>query len=417
VPVGRHGHWLVRAWLLDCIIATEGQQMKRTRRAENPPSDRDRPDPEPKRDDDAPDTPPTEPARPPVEEPPRAPGDRGPYVVRTSRRSTERLLSNSSVPRDSADSASSAPPRAPIERRPFGRHRDMVSILGVGGYHLSMAKSAADAVRIVHRAIDAGVNFLDNAWEYHEGESERRMGRAIEDRRDSVFLMTKVCTHGRDAKVAMRQLEDSLRRLRTDFLDLWQIHECVYYNDPERHFAKGGVVEALERAKAQGKVRYVGFTGHKDPEIHLRMLSFGFPFDACQLPLNGFDASFRSFQARVLPELARRQIAAIGMKSLGGDGRVVKKKESDVGAALRYAMSLPVCTIVSGVDSLKVLSQNLRIARSFSPMNATERRAYERRLVGQAIDGRFELYKTTAEHEGKVGRRQHGFPSQEELAL
>ena len=153
-----------------------------------------------------------------------------------------------------------------------------------------------EAVRIVHEAVDAGINFLDNAWEYHEGESERRMGRAIADRRTSVFLMTKVCTHGRDAKVAMRQLEESLRRLRTDYLDLWQIHECVYYNDPERHFAKGGVVEALEQAKAQGKVRYVGFTGHKDPEIHLRMLSFGFPFDACQLPLNGFDAQFRSFQ-------------------------------------------------------------------------------------------------------------------------
>src|SRR6185295_815962 len=158
--------------------------------------------------------------------------------------------------------------------------------------------------------------------------------------------MTKVCTHGRDAKVAMRQLEESLRRLRTDHLDLWQIHECAYYNDPDRHFARGGVVEALETAKAQGKVRYVGFTGHKDPEIHLRMLSFGFPFDACQLPLNGFDAGFRSFQARVLPELARQRIAAIGMKSLGGDGRVIDKRAAGITNALRYAMSLGVCTTV-----------------------------------------------------------------------
>ena len=132
-------------------------------------------------------------------------------------------------------------------------------------------------MKIVHAAIDAGINFLDNAWEYHEGESERRMGRAIRDRRDRVFLMTKVCTHGRDAKVAMRQLDESLRRLRTDYLDLWQIHECVYHNDPERHFARGGVVEALEQAKAQGKVRYIGFTGHKDPQIHLRMLRLGLP--------------------------------------------------------------------------------------------------------------------------------------------
>jgi len=304
-----------------------------------------------------------------------------------------------------------------IERRPFGRHPDLRSIIGLGGYHLGAVKTVAEAVRIVQEAIDAGVNFLDNAWEYHDGESERRMGRAIAGRRDSVFLMTKVCTHGRDAKVAMQQLEQSLRRLRTDHLDLWQIHECVYYNDPQRHFSRGGVAEALERAKAQGKVRYVGFTGHKDPDIHLRMLSFDFPFDSCQLPLNGFDANFRSFQARVLPELARRQIAAIGMKSLGGDGRVVSRKVAHVEDAMRYAMSLPVCTTVSGMDSLKVLRQNLRIARGFTPMSTMERRAYERSLAEHVLDGRYELYKTTAEHEGEVGRKQHGFPGQDEVAL
>jgi uncharacterized protein len=303
-----------------------------------------------------------------------------------------------------------------VPHRPFGRHPDSVSILGIGGYHLGKTKTIAEAVRIVHGAIAAGVNFLDNAWEYHEGESEKRMGRAIADRRGSVFLMTKVCTHGRDAKVAMRQLEESLRRLRTDYLDLWQIHECAYYNDPERHFVKGGVVEALEKAKAQGKVRYVGFTGHKDPEIHLRMLSFEFPFDACQLPLNGFDSHFHSFQQRVLPELARQQIAALGMKSLGGDGRAIKKKAAEVDAALRYAMSLSVCTTISGIDSMRVLRQNLRIAREFSPMSERERRAYERSLAEDGADGRYELYKTSAEHEGEVGRKQHGFPSQEEMA-
>ena len=304
-----------------------------------------------------------------------------------------------------------------IERRLFGRYPDRVSIIGVGGYHLGLVKTAKEAVRIVQGAIDAGVNFLDNAWEYHDGESERRMGRAIQDRRDSVFLMTKVCTHGRDAKVAMRQLEESLRRLRTDHVDLWQVHECVYYNDPDRHFAKGGVIEALDRAKAQGKTRYVGFTGHKDPEIHLRMLSYGYPFDACQLPLNGFDAGFRSFQARVLPELEKQQIAAIGMKSLGGTGRAIKKRATAVGDALRYVMSLRICTLVSGIDSLRVLRQNLKIARGFSPMTNDEREAYERSLADEARDGRFELYKTTAEHEGEVGRKQHGFPGQEEVAL
>jgi aryl-alcohol dehydrogenase-like predicted oxidoreductase len=215
--------------------------------------------------------------------------------------------------------------------------------------------------------------------------------------------------------VALRQLEQSLRRLHTDYLDLWQVHECVYYNDPERHFASEGVIEALDRAKQQGKVRYVGFTGHKDPEILLRMLSFDYPFDSCQFPLNGFDAIFRSFQHRLLPELSRRGIAAIGMKSLGGDGRVIRKKKARVEDALRYAMSQPVCTTVSGIDSMRVLRQNLRIARAFRPMTASQQAAYERSLADDALDGRFELYKTTAEHDGDEGREQHGFPSQDEL--
>jgi predicted aldo/keto reductase-like oxidoreductase len=303
-----------------------------------------------------------------------------------------------------------------IPHRRFGRYHDLVSIIGLGGYHLGMVETVKEAVRIVHEAIDAGLNFLDNAWEYHDGESERRMGRAIKDRRERVFLMTKVCTHGRDAKVAKRQLEESLRRLRTDYLDLWQIHECAYENDPDRHFAKGGVVEALEQAKKEAKVRYVGFTGHKHPDIHLRMLSRGFPFDSCQLPLNGFDAHFRSFKESVLPELARQNVAAIGMKSLGGDGRVVEQKAARVEDALRYAMSLPVCTTVSGVDSMKVLRQNLKIARGFSAMSSQEQRRYEASLRETALDGRFELYKTTAEHEGDVGREQHGFPLQDEVA-
>jgi predicted aldo/keto reductase-like oxidoreductase len=211
----------------------------------------------------------------------------------------------------------------------------------------------------------------------------------------------------------MRQLEQSLKRLRTDYLDLWQVHECVYDNDPDRHFEPGGVIEALDRAKQQGKVRYVGFTGHKDPDILLKMLSFDYPFDSCQLPLNAYDAHFRSFQKRVLPELLRRQIAPIGMKSLG-DGRAIRKKRTGVESALRYAMSLPVCTTVSGIDSMKVLRQNLRIASAFSGMTGQERATYERTVAHDALDGRYELYKTTAEHDGEEGREQHGFPSQEE---
>lgn len=302
-----------------------------------------------------------------------------------------------------------------IPCRPFGRHSEPVSALGLGGYHLGKVGTERDAIRIVHTAIDGGITFLDNAWEYHDGKSEIRMGKAIKDRRGEVFLMTKVCTHGRDAKVAMRQLEQSLRRLNTDYLDLWQVHECAYYNDTERHFAKGGVIEALERALKQGKVRHVGFTGHKDPDIHLAMLSHGFPFDSCQMPLNGFDANFRSFEQRVLPELARQGISAIGMKSLGGSGDAVRKKAVRVEDALRYAMSLPVATTVSGIDSMRVLRQNLEIAQGFKPLTRTEMRDHRRRLAPAAGDGRFELYKTTAQHEGKVGREEHRFPSEQEL--
>jgi len=306
---------------------------------------------------------------------------------------------------------------AEIPRRKFGRHSEHVSALALGGYHVGKIGTEREAIKIVHAAIDAGITFLDNAWEYHDGKSEVRMGKAIRDRRDRVFLMTKVCTHGRDAKTALRQLEQSLRRLQTDYLDLWQIHECIYYNDPERHFSKGGAVEALERAKKDGKVRYIGFTGHKDPQIHLAMLSYKYPFDSCQLPLNAFDASFsnRSFEQRVLPELIGQGIAPLGMKSLGA-GQAVKKKAITPADALGYAMSLPVATTISGIDSMRVLNQNLRVARGFKPMSDDQMAALRSRIAGDAHDGRYELYKTTAQHDGPEGRKQHGFPSPEELS-
>jgi aryl-alcohol dehydrogenase-like predicted oxidoreductase len=256
---------------------------------------------------------------------------------------------------------------------------------------------------------------MDNAWDYNDGLSETRMGKAIADRRADVFLMTKVCTHGRDAKVAMRQLEDSLKRLRTDHLDLWQIHEVVFDDEPARHFAKGGVVEALDKARTQGKVRYVGFTGHKSPELHLAMLAHNYPWDSCQLPLNCFDAQFRSFEQRVLPELTRRGIAAIGMKSLGGDGRGVKAKVVSATDALAYALTLPVATVVSGIDTMKVLKQNLSVARGFRPMSAQARQALCRSVANVAADGRFELYKISAAFEGVETRRVHGLPAQDEL--
>jgi uncharacterized protein len=304
---------------------------------------------------------------------------------------------------------------AEIPLRQFGRSGERVSALGLGGYHLGQVGTQRDIDQIVHAAIDAGVTFMDNAWEYHDGRSEEVMGKALRDGwRDRTFLMTKVCTHGRDAKVAMRQLEQSLRRLRTDHLDLWQIHEVVYENDPERHFAPGGVVEALDRAKRDGKVRFVGFTGHKDPSIHLRMLEQGYPFDACQLPLNCFDASFRSFERLVVPELSRQQVAVIGMKSFGGEANMLKKRSVTPAEALSYAMSLPVATTVSGIDSMKVLRQNLRIARGFRKMSEADMRELRTHCAVQAADGRFELYKTTGKHEGPVGRKQHGYPESDD---
>jgi aryl-alcohol dehydrogenase-like predicted oxidoreductase len=299
----------------------------------------------------------------------------------------------------------------PVPTRPFGRSGEQVSILALGGWHVGLPKTDADAARLVHAAIDGGVTFMDNAWDYNDGLSESRMGKALAGRRDQVFLMTKVCTHGRDKKTAMRQLEDSLRRLRTDYLDLWQIHEVVFDDEPRRHFARGGVVEALDLARQQGKVRYVGFTGHKDPRLHLEMLAHDYPWDACQLPLNCFDGSFRSFEQLVLPELLRRGIAPIGMKSFGGDARMITDKVVTPQEALRYTLSLPIATLVSGMGTPRVLKQNLAVAQGFRPMTDRQREALRRRVADDAADGRYELYKISAAFEGVEARRVHGLPA------
>lgn len=302
-----------------------------------------------------------------------------------------------------------------IPKRPLGRTGLQTSILGVGGYHIGSAKDLAEAKQIIDEAVDAGINFFDNCWDYHDGKSEEWMGSALKGKRDNVVLMTKVCTHGRNKSVAMRMLEESLRRLQTDHLDVWQIHEVVYYDDPDRIFAPNGAIEALEEAKKQGKVRFVGFTGHKDPEIHLKMLSRNFPFDTVQMPLNCFDATFHSFETRVLPELNRRGIAPLGMKSLGGSGEMISKGAITPAEGLRYAMSLPVAVTISGMDSPAVLHQNLEIARGFHPMSAADMQALRDRCKADAADGRYELFKTTKKYDGDVGREQHGFPSSKEL--
>lgn len=322
------------------------------------------------------------------------------------------LLPATAVSQESQPSAS----LETVPRRAFGRTGVEVSILGVGGYAMAEAKTEAEGVRIVHEAMDAGVNFMDNAWEYHDGRSEEWMGKALKGRRDQAFVMTKVCTHGRDAKVAMQQLEQSLRRLQTDHLDLWQVHEVIYDNDPDLHFAKGGVMEAIAQAKQQGKVRFVGFTGHKDPAIHLKMLAHNFPFDSCQMPLGPLDATFRSFEQNVLPELKRRAIAPIAMKSLNGTAAAVKQGVITAKEALTYVLSLPVATLVSGMDSLEVLRINLEIARTFTPMKPAAMQALRDRCASHAADGHLELYKTSKKFDGPPGREHHGFLPLKEMA-
>jgi aryl-alcohol dehydrogenase-like predicted oxidoreductase len=303
-----------------------------------------------------------------------------------------------------------------IPIRPFGRHGFPVSLLALGGWHLGVPKTDAAAVKLAHAAIGAGITFLDNAWDYNDGLSEERMGKAIHDRRDQVFLMTKACTHGRDAKVAMRQLEQSLKRLRTDYLDLWQIHEVVWEDDPDKIFAPGGSAEAMLKAKEQGKVRYIGFTGHKSPAIHKRMLSQGFPWDAVQMPLNVHDAHWQSFEKEIVPICEEQGIAVVAMKSFA-DGQIFKAGSGITPQeALRYTMSLPVATVVSGMDRLEILNQNLEIARNSTPLSDEERERILAKTAPVAAGGDFETFKVTDSHEGEEGRHAHDYPQKYESA-
>jgi aryl-alcohol dehydrogenase-like predicted oxidoreductase len=304
-----------------------------------------------------------------------------------------------------------------MNRRPLGKTGLNVSILGVGGFHLGLPTDPSLATRIVHEAIDSGLNFFDNAWEYNQGESEKRLGAALKGKRDQVVLMTKLCSHGRDKRFSLQMLDESLRRLQTDHLDIWQIHEVVYEDDPDLHYRAGGAVEALDAAKQAGKVRFAGFTGHKDPSLHLKMLTLGYAFDTVQMPLNCFDATFRSFEQQVLPEVNKRGMAALGMKSMSGRGQPVFAGEISAQEALRYAMSLPVATTISGMQSLEVLRQNLAVARAFQPMSEEEKQALRSRVAETAADGRYELYKTTKSYDADVGRAQHGYPPADELPL
>ena len=301
---------------------------------------------------------------------------------------------------------------ATIPMRPFGSTGEEVSLLGVGGAHIGFPADEQVGIRIVHEAIDAGVTFLDNAWEYNDGESERRMGKALAQGgyRDKVFLMTKDCAHDRKAHHSMLKLEQSLKRLKTEVLDLWMLHEVVWEDDPEWIFAPGGSAESLLKAKEQGKVRYIGFTGHKHPDIFKRMLSHGYPFDACLMPLNVLDAHYASFEREIIPICQEQGIAVLGMKSFA-DGYLF---QSGAGItpqeAMRYTMSLPVATVVSGMDSLEVLHQNLEIARTFTPLTDVEREELLSRSAEAAADGAYERFKTTRQYDANEGRVAHNHP-------
>lgn len=293
--------------------------------------------------------------------------------------------------------------------RELGKTGLKVSNLGFGGGHfIGKDLDVQESIRLLHQAIDEGMTFMDTAWEYGQGESERRMGLGLEGRRDQVILMTKVC--GRDAKTAEEQLHDSLRRLKTDVIDVWQFHEINYDNDAELIFQTGGAVEAALAAREAGKIRFIGFTGHKSPHILQSMLDQDFDWDTCQLPTNIADAHYRSFQKEILPELNRRNIGVIGMKSLGGGGQLIRGLGLSAVQCRRYALTLRISTLSCGIDSIEGLQQDIEIGRNFQPMTESEMRELEVLAYEKSGDGRYEWFKSTQYYDSQYHRDQHGFP-------
>ncbi len=283
-----------------------------------------------------------------------------------------------------------------IPCRLLGRTGEKVSIVGIGGYHIGIQQDERESIRIIHTAIDNGINFLDNSWDYNEGVSEIRMGKALQDGyRKKVFLMTKI--DGQDRKTAAIQLEECLRRLQTETIDLLQFHEIIRMEDADRVFAPGGALEAVLEARKAGKVRYIGFTGHKSPAIHLKMfqtaLNHGFIFDTVQMPLNVMDAHFDSFEKKVMPVLQKHEIGILGMKPLA-EKLILESKTVSPIECLHYAMNLPVSVVITGCDSLPILEQALQAARTFRPFSPGERAALLARTAQAAGKGEYELYKT-----------------------
>jgi predicted aldo/keto reductase-like oxidoreductase len=280
-------------------------------------------------------------------------------------------------------------------------------MLGLGGYHIGNP-SEAEAIKIIHTAVDNGITFMDNCWDYHDGDSEVRMGKALRDGyRKEVFLMTKI--DGRDAKTAAQQIDQSLQRLQTDHIDLLQFHEVIRMNDPERIFAKGGGMEAAVKAREAGKIRFIGFTGHKSPQIHKHMLEVAdqhqFKFDSVQMPLNVMDAQYESFAQIVLPMAQQRNIGVLGMKPIG-DGILLKSGKVSAVECLRYALSLPTSVVITGCESMKVVQQAIDLGRNFQPLTESERAALLSKTAEVAKNGQFELYKTSTRFDGTTHNPQ-----------
>jgi aryl-alcohol dehydrogenase-like predicted oxidoreductase len=288
--------------------------------------------------------------------------------------------------------------------RTLGRTGEKVSAIGLGGFHIANPSDENESTRIIRRAVDSGITFMDNCWDYHDGASEVRMGKALRDGyRDRVFLMTKI--DGRDRKTAAKQIDDSLIRLQTDRIDLMQMHEVIRAEDPEKVFASGGGMEAMIEARKAGKLRYLGFTGHKDPAIHLKMLDTAaahqFRFDTVQMPLNVMDAHFNSFEKKVLPRLVKEEIGVLGMKSMGG-GVILESKAVEPIECLHYALTLPTSVVITGMESMKNLDQALEAARTFKPLSAEAIGALLHRTKEYAEKGKYELFKTTTTFDGTV---------------
>ena len=286
--------------------------------------------------------------------------------------------------------------------RTFGRTGESISAFGLGGHHIGLVKEEKDSVTLIRSAIDRGITFMDNCWDYHDGKSEVWMGKALCDGyRQKVFLMTKI--DGRTRPAAARQIDESLKRLQTDHIDLMQIHENLRMEDADRCFAEDGAIQALEEAKKAGKIRYIGFTGHKDPIVHNRMLdvaaAHSFHFDSCQMPLNLLDANFRSFAQHVVPRLLSEGIAVLGMKPMAS-GVIVKNKIATPKECLTYALTLPTSVVITGIDSMDVLEQDLEIMKEFKPLDGGQVRELLARTMASARTGHYEQFKTATQYDG-----------------